>query len=169
MVAPTAAPASARTTAPQHRRLRARRSVPDAGSDAVEASGLGPTRTRVAETHISLLFFVGDRVFKLRKPVQFGFLDFRDREARRLDCLREVDLNRRLAPDVYLGVADIVVDGDPVDHMVVMRRMPADRRLATLARQGVDIDSWLSQIARMLVVLPRPGDAIGGHLGGCYP
>jgi len=86
------------------------------------ASPLEPAA--VVETHISTLFFVGDRVFKLHKPVQFEFLDFREREARRVDCEREVVLNRRLAPDVYLGVADVEIDGEPLDHMVVMRRLP---------------------------------------------
>ena len=82
-------------------------------------------RPRLVETHISTLFFVGDRVYKLRKPVQFGFLDFRSRTTRLDDCEREVSLNRRLAPDVYLGVADLSMEGQLLDHMVVMRRMPA--------------------------------------------
>jgi aminoglycoside phosphotransferase family enzyme len=105
----------------------------------------------VVETHISVLFFVGDRVFKLRKPVRFGFLDFTDRTTRKLDCERELELNRRLAPDVYLGVADLWLGGEPVDHMVVMRRLPEDRRLATLARNGGDISGCLHQVARTLV------------------
>lgn len=106
---------------------------------------------RVAETHISLLFYVGERVYKLRKPVLFDFLDFRDPDARRLDCEREVMLNRRLAADVYLGVADIQMNGEPVDHMVVMRRMPETGKLAVLARQGVDLDERLRQVAEVLV------------------
>lgn len=105
----------------------------------------------VAETHISVLFFVGDRVFKLRKPVRFGFLDFTEPTARKLDCERELALNRRLAPDVYLGVADVLFEGEPVDHMVVMRRLPEDRRLATLARRGGDISDHLRQVAHALV------------------
>jgi uncharacterized protein len=107
------------------------------------------------ETHISLLFFVGDRVYKLRKPVKFGFLDFRQRAARQADCQREVLLNQRLAPDVYLGVADVVLDGAPVDHFVVMRRMPEARRLATLAHNGLVLDDWLRQIAEVLVSFHR--------------
>jgi uncharacterized protein len=105
----------------------------------------------VVETHISLLFFVGDRVYKLRKPVRFGFLDFGQRATRQADCQREVVLNRRLAPDVYLGVADVAVEGVAVDHLVVMRRMPEDRRLATLARDGLGLDDWLEKIAAALV------------------
>ncbi len=110
---------------------------------------------RVVETHISVLFFVDDKVYKLRKPVQFGFLDFRDREERRTDCEREVVLNRRLAPDVYLGVADVVIEGDPIDHMVVMRRMPDDRRLAFLARQGGDLSDCLREVAEVMAAFHR--------------
>ena len=106
---------------------------------------------RVVETHISILVFVGDRVYKLRKPVHFDFLDFTDRTVRAADCRREVELNRRLAPDVYLGVADIVMDGEPIDHMVVMRSLPDERRLARLVRAGGDIDGWLREVAARLV------------------
>jgi hypothetical protein len=84
------------------------------------------------ETHISQVFFTEDRAYKLLKPVKTGFLDFADRE-RRLDAAnRELRLNRRLAPDVYLGLANVWEDGDLVDHLIVMRRLPSRRRLATL-------------------------------------
>ena len=105
---------------------------------------------RVVETHISVLVFVGDKVYKLRKPVHFDFLDFTERAVREADCRREVELNRRLAPDVYLGVADIAMDGVTIDHMVVMRSLPAERRLATLARAGADLKGWSSQVATTL-------------------
>ena len=105
---------------------------------------------RVVETHISVLVFVGDRVYKLRKPVHFDFLDFTDRAVREADCRREVELNRRLAPDVYLGVADIVMEGEAIDHMVVMRALPDERRLATLVRAGVDVEAWLARVATTL-------------------
>lgn len=105
----------------------------------------------VVETHVSTLFFVGDRVYKVRKPVQFGFLDFRERATRQADCEREVALNRRLAPDVYLGVADLAIEGQAIDHLVVMRRLPDSRRLATLLRDGTDAEPWLHRIAETLV------------------
>ena len=121
--------------------------------DASGRGGAGFVGPQVGaiETHISMLFFVGDRVYKLRKPVEFGFLDFRDRATRQADCQREVELNRRLAPDVYIGVADLVMNGDPVDHMVVMRRMPETRRLAAMAAQGADLGPWLCRVAERLV------------------
>jgi aminoglycoside phosphotransferase family enzyme/predicted kinase len=109
-----------------------------------------PPSATVVETHVSILFFVADRVYKLRKHVQFGFLDFRQREERYDDCQREVALNRRLAPDVYLGVADVQIDGEPIDHMVVMRRLPAERRLAVMARDGKDLGEWVMQVARTM-------------------
>ncbi|MGQ0432318.1 MAG: hypothetical protein ACT452_07920, partial [Microthrixaceae bacterium] len=105
----------------------------------------------VAETHISVVFFVGDRAYKLKKPVAPGFLDFSTRELREGACHREVELNRRLAPDVYLGVADVVgPDGAPCDHLVVMRRLPADRRLAALVAAGADVDDHLRELARLV-------------------
>jgi aminoglycoside phosphotransferase family enzyme/predicted kinase len=109
----------------------------------------------VIETHVSILFFVDERVYKLRKQVQFGFIDFRDREKRREDCQREVTLNRRLAPDVYLGVADVQLNGEPIDHMVVMRRLPEKGRLASMARHGVDLGERLRQVAETMVSFHR--------------
>ncbi len=126
------------------------------GVDSVARVPGGPTvaepRTGadVVETHVSILFFVGDRVYKLRKPVRFGFLDFTDRVARQEDCRREVALNRRLAPDVYLGVADVQFNGEAIDHMVVMRRLPAERRLAAMARRGDELGEWLGKVAQTM-------------------
>lgn len=116
--------------------------------------------TGVVETHSSTLFFVDDRVYKRKRPLDLGFSDFRTREARRAGCQAEVDLNRRLAPDVYLGVADVVgPDGVPCDHLVVMRRMPDERRLASLVLAGADVDAALRDIARQLADLHRRSPA----------
>jgi hypothetical protein len=106
---------------------------------------------RLAETHISWLFLIGDRAYKLKKPVKLDFLDFSTRAAREVACRREVEFNRRLAPDVYLGVADVSgADGAPCDHLVVMRRMPDERRLSTLVQQGADVRDPLRALARLL-------------------
>ena len=105
----------------------------------------------VAETHSGVVFFCGDRAYKLKKPVDLGFLDFRQREARAAACHREVELNRRLAPDVYLGVADVTgPDGQPCEHLVVMRRLPAARRLSALAAAGQPVEADLRRLARLL-------------------
>ncbi|HET6532340.1 MAG TPA: AAA family ATPase [Actinoplanes sp.] len=103
------------------------------------------------ETHAAILFFVGDRAYKLKKAVDLGFLNFRRRADRERVCHREVELNRRLAPDVYLGVADITgPDARPCDHLVVMRRMPSERRLSSLIRSGVPVGDHVRRLARML-------------------
>ncbi|GIF12879.1 AAA family ATPase [Actinoplanes teichomyceticus] len=110
-----------------------------------------PGHAEMLQTHTAVLFFLGDRVYKLKKPVDLGFLDFRQRTDRSRVCHREIQLNRRLAPDVYLGVADVLgPDGEPCDHLVVMRRMPADRRLSTLVRRPAPIAADLRRLARML-------------------
>lgn len=105
----------------------------------------------VSETHAAVVFLAGDRAFKLKKPVDLGFLDFSTR-ANRLAALRnELDLNRRLAPDVYLGISDVMdVDGSLLDHLLVMRRMPADRQMGHLVRSGADVTDALRGIAAVL-------------------
>ena len=70
--------------------------------------------TLVRQTHISVVFLAGDYVYKVRKPVALGFLDFTTLEARRADCLEEVRLNKRLALDVYLGVVPVARGPLPV-------------------------------------------------------
>jgi len=111
--------------------------------------GSGPM---VVETHISTLFFAGDRVYKLFKPVQTGFLDHRDVEARVAAVTTELESNRRFAPDVYLGTSDIAEYGELVDRMLIMRRLPTDRRLSALV-DDVGFDDHLVRVARAVAVL----------------
>ena len=109
---------------------------------------------QIRETHTSVVFFVGDRVHKMKKPLDLGFLDNRTRAARESVCHREVDLNRRLAPDVYLGVADVHgPDGQVCEHLVEMRRLPDERRLAALVARGENIDTVVEQVARQVAGL----------------
>src|SRR3954447_22324495 len=105
----------------------------------------------VVETHVSTLFLVGDRAYKLKRAIRTPFLDYSTREARLAACESEVALNRRLAPDVYLGVSTVLgPDGEPCDHLVVMRRMPPERRLARLASTDRLKSSHITAIARQL-------------------
>jgi uncharacterized protein len=109
------------------------------------------TAADIRETHTAVVILVGRHAVKLKKPVDLGFLDFSTRAKRHTACLREVELNRRFAPDVYLGVADLhAPDGAVCDHLVVMRRMPEDRRLATLVRAGVPVDGCVRRVARLI-------------------
>ncbi|SDL76376.1 AAA family ATPase [Nonomuraea jiangxiensis] len=106
---------------------------------------------QVTETYAAVVFLLGEHAYKLKKPV---CLDYGTPLARRAACHREVELNRRLAPDVYEGVADVHgPDGAVRDHLVVMRRMPPERRLATLVHLGKPVEEPLREIARRVAGL----------------
>ena len=105
----------------------------------------------VRETHSAVVLLVGDRAYKIKKPVDLGFLDFRTEASRRSVCRRELELNRRLAPDVYLDVIAIRgSEGHTYEHGIVMRRMPEDLRLSAMIRRGVDVDDHLRSLARLI-------------------
>jgi aminoglycoside phosphotransferase family enzyme/predicted kinase len=113
------------------------------------AGGATSRPAELAETHISVIIFVGDRAYKLKKPIRTAFLDYSTRAAREEICHEEVALNRRLAPDVYLGVVDMLSpNGEKLDHLVAMRRMPSDRRLSTLVEDGSATPAELTSVAR---------------------
>ncbi len=105
-----------------------------------------PPDVTLVETHMSFVFLAGDRAYKLKKPVRFPFLDFSTLHAREINCREELRLNRRLANEVYLGVVPLYLsadhrlsldgDGDVVDWLVVMRRLPADRMLDRMLIDG---------------------------------
>ncbi len=95
-------------------------------------------RVDVRQTHISVVFLAGPCAYKLKKPVNLGFLDFSTLERRRYFCEQEVRLNRRLAPTVYLGVVPIVrtpsgirieAEGEILDWAVKMERLPEQATL----------------------------------------
>jgi aminoglycoside phosphotransferase family enzyme len=72
-----------------------------------------PTKEfKVLQTHISYIFITDEIVYKIKKPVNFGFLDFTTLEKRRFYCEREVELNKRLCPDIYLGVVPVIRRGE---------------------------------------------------------
>jgi aminoglycoside phosphotransferase family enzyme/predicted kinase len=110
-----------------------------------------PPRDAAIETHVSVISFDGDLVRKRKKAVRFPFIDFTTPELRLAACRQEVALNRRLAPDVYLGVDEIrEPDGRLSDAEVVMRRLPSDRQLSTLISTGADVRTELVRTAHVL-------------------
>jgi aminoglycoside phosphotransferase family enzyme/predicted kinase len=122
------------------------------------------TRLDVAvhETHIGVVVLLGDRAVKLKKPLRTDFLDFSTRERRERACHREVELNRRLAPDAYLGVADVHgPDGAVCEHLVVMARMPDDRRLSTIAADGRSGADEVRQVARAVAAFHARAETSG--------
>lgn len=123
----------------------------------------------VRETHISWVLLTGDVAFKVMKPLRTDVLDQGDVAARRRACEREVALNARLAPDVYRGVAEITLDGEVLEPVIVMRRMPDDRRLAVLvdapgARAVIrDVARHVAAFhAATTVVDPATAEAVAG-------
>ncbi len=128
-------------------------------SELTVAAALGPVATsddapEVRETHSGLVLFSGDRVYKFKKAVSLGFLDFTTPEARLRACQEEVRLNRRLSPDVYLGVASSVDEANrPFDHAVVMRRLPSGSSLQARGARGEDLDIALGLVAHRVAAL----------------
>ncbi|MEV4129579.1 AAA family ATPase [Nocardia sp. NPDC049707] len=104
------------------------------------------------ETHTGLVVLCGDRAYKVKKPIATDFLDFSTPELRERACVRELELNRRMAPDVYLGVAHLSdPTGGTSEPVLVMRRMPDDRRLTNiLADPGAS-----SEISALVGVLAQ--------------
>ncbi|WP_295651815.1 AAA family ATPase [uncultured Dietzia sp.] len=139
-------------------------------SDRPDRQSWGPPV--VVETHGALIFLCGDKAHKVRKPIDLGFLDNRTVQARAEQSHREVELGRRLAPDVYLGVLQVrrprssgglhYDDDEVVDHVVEMRRLPERESLAWLVREreagasrvgDTDIVGGLGEVARQVARL----------------
>ncbi|MGC9975590.1 MAG: AAA family ATPase [Syntrophales bacterium] len=120
-----------------------------------------PEHVEFIQTHISYIFIAGDYVYKVKKAVDFDFLDFTTIDRRRFYCNEELRLNRRLAPGVYLDVLEIGEDArgnivlgkgeQVVDYAVLMKKLPQDRMLQILLQQGKTDRAVMDAIARKLV------------------
>ena len=111
----------------------------------------------VVETHVSQLFFTDSHVYKIKKPVDVGFADFTTLEKRRANSERELALNGRFSPSVYLGVlpvtqrdglVEINGDGEVVDYVLKMRRLPHERMLEALLVEGEVTEEDVRRVAR---------------------
>lgn len=130
------------------------------------------------ETHVSRLYFVDAYVYKVKKPVNFGFLDFSTLARRRFYCQEEVRLNRRFAPDTYLRVAairrsgsNIAIDGPgrTVEHAVVMRRLPEERMLDKLVQRNDPLlPKEIVRLGYRLAELHRESPVCRRSAGGGY-
>lgn len=121
------------------------------------------TVVETIETHMSWVFLTAQRVYKLKKPVALPFLDHRPLERRHQSCLKEFALGRRLAPTVYIDVVPLVStsaglaldrEGDIVDWLVAMRRLPATAMLPHALATGS--------------ATARDADAVGDVLAAFY-
>ena len=130
-----------------------------------------PSKVEAIETHMSRVFLAGDRVYKIKKAMRFPFVDFTSLEQRRLYCLRELELNQALAPDVYLDVLPIAHrasgalaiggEGDPVEWLVVMRRLVRDDLLDNALRNGTGRPDHADELAGILGRFYRGARRIG--------
>ncbi|MDE2304136.1 MAG: hypothetical protein KGL34_01135 [Gammaproteobacteria bacterium] len=133
------------------------------------------------ETHYAWVFLAGDYAYKLKKPVRVERMDHRRLEARLHSCRDEVRLNRRLAPDVYLGVMPLACgadgslrvggEGAPVEWLVRMRRLPRERALdravaahAVTPAIAIGIGTLLGEFYGSAAPVPITGDALRQRL-----
>lgn len=117
-------------------------------------------KVSVLQTHISIVFVADDFVYKVKKPVNFGFLDFSTLDKRKYYCHQEVVLNRRLSKNLYLGVLPIrhtgkrfimgSGEGEIVEYAVRMKRIPERRLMINVFRRGDLDDEYLRKIAAVL-------------------
>lgn len=113
----------------------------------------------VMETHISWILLTGDFVYKIKKPVDFGFIDYSTLDRRAHFCHEEVRLNRRLAPELYLGVVPVygsasapklTADGAPIEYMVKTRQFRQEDLLGNMQRAGTLQPSHIDALATRL-------------------
>lgn len=122
------------------------------------------TRVEVRETHISVVFLTDAYAYKIKKPLNLGFLDYSTLEQRRYYCLQELLLNRRLSPNVYLEVVAIHHDGQyytfshrgvVVEYALKMRRLPADCTLEAMLTHGKVTPTTMETLAQRVADFHR--------------
>jgi len=123
-----------------------------------EAYDEEPGRIELIQTHISFVFITRNLVYKVKKAVNLGFLDFATLEKRRFFCEKELQLNRRLCGDMYLEVVPInrseVIkikgEGEAVEYAVKMKRMPQERMMNKLLEENKVDDKLVDRIAKII-------------------
>jgi aminoglycoside phosphotransferase family enzyme/predicted kinase len=119
----------------------------------------GPAEVRVIQTHISWVFIASPFAFKVKKPLNLGFVDFSTLEKRRFFCQREVDLNRRLAPETYLGVVPIYkaatgfsfdAEGEIAEYSVEMRELAHGWFLSDMLAKGLVGETEINRVISRL-------------------
>jgi aminoglycoside phosphotransferase family enzyme/predicted kinase len=126
-----------------------------------------PGSVQLMQTQMSFVFIAGDYVYKVKKPVNLGYLDYTTLEKRRYFCQREVELNRRLCPDAYLGVVPIVKArgkinlggrGKVVEYAVKMRYLPQDRMMNVLLASNQVSVEMVTRVAQRLAEFHREAE-----------
>lgn len=122
---------------------------------------------QLVQTHISFVLLAGNFVYKFKKPVDFGFLDFSTLEKRRQCCEQELLLNRRLCPDIYLDLVTVTRDGDSctlngngevMEYGVKMARMPEEKMMGKLIQAGKLNQVYIDSIVDKLIPFYQQAD-----------
>jgi len=123
-----------------------------------------PQKVELVQTQMSFLFLTGDYVYKVKKPVNLGFLDYTTLEKRRFFCRQELELNRRLCHDVYLEVVPIVSrrgqiylggEGEVIEYAIKMKQLPADRMMDKLLPKNLVTADMVTRVAEKLADFHR--------------
>ena len=126
------------------------------------------------QTHVSYLLFTPDFVYKIKKPVNFGFLDFTTLDARRFYCEEEVRLNRRLAPAVYLGVVAITKEdggfqlggqGEAIEYAVKMKRLREEMSLRRMIEAGAVTEEFIRRLGATIAAF-HENAGTDAHISG---
>lgn len=136
-----------------------------------------PSSIRLVQTHISWVFIGDDFVYKIKKPVNFGFLDFSTLEKRKFYTEEELRLNRRFSGDIYLEVVPISAAGSDyiigdasrvVEYALKMRRISEDHMLYGLVKRNAADEEMLTRVGEHLgrIYLSIPGDETAQRFGG---
>jgi aminoglycoside phosphotransferase family enzyme len=123
-----------------------------------EAYPQNPGKIELIQTHISFVFLTENFVYKVKKAVNFGFLDFSTLDKRRMFCEKELELNRRLCPEIYLEVVPInksntiKIDGQgvTVEYALKMKRLPQEKIMTTLIKEGKVDKKTIDAIAKIV-------------------
>jgi aminoglycoside phosphotransferase family enzyme len=115
-------------------------------------------KIELIQTHISFVFVTDNFVYKVKKAVNFGFLDFSTLENRHLYCQKELEINKRLCPQIYLEVVPlnqkikikIKGEGEIIEYALKMKRLPQERIMTLLLKEGKVYKETIDEIAKVI-------------------
>ena len=125
-----------------------------------EAYPYKPQNIELVQTQMSFIFLTGAYVYKIKKPVNLGYLDYTTLEKRHFFCHQELELNRRLCPGAYLAVVPIVEEkgglriegqGKAIEYAVKMKQLPQDRMMDVLLPRGQVTLEMVARVAEKLI------------------
>jgi aminoglycoside phosphotransferase family enzyme len=126
-----------------------------------------PHKIDLVQTQMSFVFLTGEYVYKIKKPVDLGYLDYTTLEKRHFFCHQELELNRRLCPSAYLAVVQVVEvkgelriesEGKAVEYAVKMKQLPQDRMMDVLLPRGQVTPEMVTKVAEKLVDFHRKAE-----------